>query len=364
MRLARFAHSPEPGGQVRLSIATVAAVGSTQANAVQLVNQMNIVTAADGTKGVALPVPATSGAVFILNTVADQILKVWPMAGRDDTINGGAADAVFLLGPGKASWFIPQSGTAWYAEVEESTGSITIPAGQSINMGAGSNIVMGNTANVSFDRGTLAAAGTTAANGGAITKQIHIVTGADGVKGVVLPGAGSSFGPFFIYNDASAVLLVWPANGGDDQINGEAANTAFKMAAGEMAIFIPTSGTQYYVPTRAAQGSPRSLTRSTVVNSSTLTAAQTIGGILFMDASGGAVSTTTRTGTEIAADFPEMRTGDALDIYMSSNHASNTATLSPGSGVTAVGSGACTQLGGSFKLHKTGAATFDLVRVG
>lgn len=106
------------------------------------------------------------------------------------------------------------------------------------------------------------------------------------------------------------------------------------------------------------------VTRSTVSSSGTVSAAQMAGGVLYQDASGGNVSMTTRTGTQIASDFPSMDVGDARRIYCASNHATNTSTLSPGTDVTAVGSGAVTQTGGQFLLIKTAATTFDLVRVG
>jgi hypothetical protein len=106
------------------------------------------------------------------------------------------------------------------------------------------------------------------------------------------------------------------------------------------------------------------VTRSTVSDAAVVSAAQLAGGVLYQSASGGNVSMTTRTGTQIAGDLPSMRIGDARRIYCASNHASNTSTLSPGTDVTAVGSGAVTQTGGNFLLIKTAATTFDLVRVG
>ncbi len=86
--------------------------------------------------------------------------------------------------------------------------------------------------------------------------------------------------------------------------------------------------------------------------------------VLYQDASGGNVTMTTRTGTQLAAAFPDMSVGDALPQYVASNHASNTSTISGGTDVTLVGSGAVINTGGSFLLIKTAATTFDLVRVG
>lgn len=104
--------------------------------------------------------------------------------------------------------------------------------------------------------------------------------------------------------------------------------------------------------------------RSTITNTATLTDAQHRGMVLFQDASGGSVTMVTRTGTQLSAAFPDLAVGNAIPQYVSSNHASNTSTISVGTDVTLVGSGAVTQLGGSFLLIKTAATTFDLVRVG
>ena len=106
------------------------------------------------------------------------------------------------------------------------------------------------------------------------------------------------------------------------------------------------------------------VTRSTVSDAATVSAVQLAGGVLYQDASGGSVTMTTRTGTQIAADLPSMAIGDARRVYCASNHATNTSTLSGGTDVTLVGSGAITRTGGQFLLIKTAATTFDLVRVG
>lgn len=106
------------------------------------------------------------------------------------------------------------------------------------------------------------------------------------------------------------------------------------------------------------------LVRSTVTNAAVVSSVQMHGGIVYQDASGGSVTMTTRTATEIAADFPEVRVGDSIALMHASNHASNTSTIAGGTGVTLVGSGAVTALGGQYRLIKTAATTFDMVRVG
>lgn len=77
-------------GRATLANRTVAAAGSTQADAAALSEGFNLVTAADGTKGVLLPAAYAGAGVIIKNTVA-AILKVWPATG--DAINAIAANS-------------------------------------------------------------------------------------------------------------------------------------------------------------------------------------------------------------------------------------------------------------------------------
>lgn len=237
-------------------------------------------------------------------------------------------------------------------------------ASKALVLSSGGDVTMPSGGVFALARATLAAAGSSASDATALTQQAQVVTGADGSKGVALPAAATTDGPYVIFNDAAAALKVYPVNGGNDNINGLTEDAAFTMAGGEMAIFVPTSATQWYAPSRTARGKPTPLTRSTVSDAATVSAAQMGGRVLYQDASGGNVSMTTRTGTQIAADFPELRTGDAMQLFVASNHASNTSTLTGGTDVTTVGSAVVTQLGGSFLLIKTAATTFDLVRVG
>lgn len=253
-----------------------------------------------------------------------------------------AAQLAFLAG------VTAGSGAASKALVLDANGSVAMPSGGIF----------------AFGRATLAAAGTTAADAAVLTQQVQIVTGADATKGVALPAAGAAVGPYVIINDAAARLLVYPVNGGNDNINGLAEDAAFTMQGGEMAIFVPVSATQWYVRSASAQANPSPIARSTIANAGTISAAELRGRALHQDASVGNVTMTTRTGTQIAGDLPEMRVGDAIEIFVSSNHATNTSTIAGGTDVTLVGSGAVINTGGQFLLIKTAATTFDLVRVG
>lgn len=236
-------------------------------------------------------------------------------------------------------------------------------ASKAVVLSSGGDYAMPSGGVFALDRGTLAAAGSSASDAAAIVTQVVIATGADGAKGIALPAAATTEGPILVINDAAATLLVYPVNGGNDNINALAEDAAFSMAGGEWALFIPTSATQWYTATRAAQGLPQAVSKQTVANAGTISAANLRGRLLFQDASGGNVTMTTRTGTQIAGDFPEMRVNDAISIYHYANHASNTSTISGGTDVTLIGSGAVTTTGGQYLLVKTAATTFDMIRV-
>lgn len=104
--------------------------------------------------------------------------------------------------------------------------------------------------------------------------------------------------------------------------------------------------------------------RNTIADAGTVAVSEHRAMVLYQDASGGAVTMTSATGTALDAEFPDMGVGDTLPQFLASNHATNTSTISGGTGVTLVGSGAVINTGGSFLLIKTGTATYDLVRVG
>lgn len=186
------------------------------------------------------------------------------------------------------------------------------------------------------------------------TKDPITVTGATGVDGAAAADNGTAGGGSSIAGGAGGAGGSGTGNGG----NG--GDVSFASGAGG-ATTGGTAGRAGVV--RIGSTFVRKLTRSTITNAATVTVAQVRLGVLYQDASGGAVTMTTPTGTALDAEFPTLATGEALDLFCASNHASNTSTIAGGSGVTLVGSGAMTQLGGSFKLIRTGTATYDLVRV-
>ena len=103
------------GGFSLYDVGTLAAAGNAQSNAATIVNHVTMVSAADGTKGVVLPVAVTNGEFYAVgNTVANQTLKLYPSTGS--AINAGALDAsINVTGSGAALCFYASSslGAKW-----------------------------------------------------------------------------------------------------------------------------------------------------------------------------------------------------------------------------------------------------------
>lgn len=103
---------PSKAGAAALgAYSTVAATGSTQADAAQVATGFVVVTAADGTKGVLLPVAAAGRSVVIKNNSAS-VLKVWPAG--SGIINGLSASAAMSIAANTCPEFRASSATQWY----------------------------------------------------------------------------------------------------------------------------------------------------------------------------------------------------------------------------------------------------------
>lgn len=100
------------GNQI-MPTATVAAAGANQAGAGAVTTGFTLVSAADGTKGVRLPLAAAGLICIIKNAVGNQDLKVYP--GTSDKINGGAANAALTMAGGTSAILIAYDATDWYS---------------------------------------------------------------------------------------------------------------------------------------------------------------------------------------------------------------------------------------------------------
>lgn len=91
--------------------AAVAAAGSVQGDATQLLEGFQVVTGADATKGVLLPV-AVAGMLCIIKGTTAAVLKVWPATGA--AINAIAANGSISVASLAPVIFIADSTTQWF----------------------------------------------------------------------------------------------------------------------------------------------------------------------------------------------------------------------------------------------------------
>jgi hypothetical protein len=97
---------------VRIPVAAVAAAGANQGNATALSEGLNVVSAADGDKGVRLPV-AVAGAVVIVKNTAAAALKIYPATGA--AINAVAANGAYSITNLTSTLLVASSATQWYS---------------------------------------------------------------------------------------------------------------------------------------------------------------------------------------------------------------------------------------------------------
>lgn len=103
------------GGLLAASSAALAALGTGQSSYAPIVQQISLVTGADGTKGIALPAAAAGIDLIVVNTSATASLPVAPVNGGNDQINSlTASTGVYTMGPGTAARFTATSATQWY----------------------------------------------------------------------------------------------------------------------------------------------------------------------------------------------------------------------------------------------------------
>lgn len=117
------AANPSATGMVKLnesaagvggvSVQTVAALGTVQADATQIGTGTGFVnaTGADAAKGVKLP-PAVAGKQVLIKNNGAAVLKVWPATG--DAINAIAVDTNIALAANTTALFTALDATTWY----------------------------------------------------------------------------------------------------------------------------------------------------------------------------------------------------------------------------------------------------------
>lgn len=97
---------------VRFAVGTLAAAGSTSANAAAIVDRVTTVTAADATKGVILPDAPTAGDLYFIFNTANAVLKIYANSG--DTINATANPSAVSVAAYVPTICIATSATQWW----------------------------------------------------------------------------------------------------------------------------------------------------------------------------------------------------------------------------------------------------------
>jgi len=114
--LLRSIDGTVPGAIGPMPVATVSAAGTTQANGTAVDVGWTLVTAANDTNAIVLPTAAAGLTCMVQNGVTNKILKVFPAA--SDTINAGAANAVYNQTNGAFRIYVAYNAVAWFTSPE------------------------------------------------------------------------------------------------------------------------------------------------------------------------------------------------------------------------------------------------------
>ena len=167
----------------------------------------------------------------------------------------GQASTITFGDSGLATSYVPQS-TAHISAVEmDVLDNATQGAGvasKAVVLDSGGNFAMPNAGLFKLSADPLALAGTDATNAAALVDQINILTGADGVKGAVLPAAADLLEYTVINDSPTYAAKIYPFSGGDDVINELASDEAFILGPGRSVTFKAISATQWYADKDAA----------------------------------------------------------------------------------------------------------------
>lgn len=100
---------PQVAKLIGWEYSTAAAAGSAITDATDLTSKLSVVSAADNTKGVQVPV-ASQGEIILVKNSANAVLKVYPSSATD-TFNAGSAGAAVSVAAYAAAVIIRISGT-------------------------------------------------------------------------------------------------------------------------------------------------------------------------------------------------------------------------------------------------------------
>jgi hypothetical protein len=110
--------NPYPDGAALTPFAldALAPAGSASTDATAITKMFSVVTGADGTKGVIMPVPSVAAAQYLVySATATNGLKIYPPAGC--SINGGSTDAAITIEGKTLAMLVALDTTGNYAAI-------------------------------------------------------------------------------------------------------------------------------------------------------------------------------------------------------------------------------------------------------
>lgn len=324
--------------------AITAGTTRTRAGAKVLAAQMNQVDTATapsaGTTlgdGVLLPVSVAGSEIEVVNNT---LYPIQVYGAGSDTINGVAGSTGVPLPPGSAAFFLCSVAGAWKFDSGIA------------NSGALPGVLACD---------GVAAAGTTQATGTQLSTTFNNISTVSAGAGVNLPASAPGLA-VMVQNSGANPLLVYPAQGASDTINGIAAGTGVLVLVGATAAFnCTTAGAWTVQPASTATAAYNAAANTTAF---TATAAQVTGGVSSVDLAltgtlGAGANITTPTAALIVAALhcPTVGTSYRLRITNRSGGAFSW-TVVAGSGITLTGTATIAQnTWREFVVTVTNAAT-------
>lgn len=249
-----------------LAVTGVSAAGGGQAGATQLVADFNKITTATAGQGVALPAAKAGLDIIVENHTGVQIMVYGNNAAADTIDDVATATGVNMMDSSVVIFTCYENGK-WYTN--------GLATGYAKNPQSGTVLET-----MQFSDG-VSAAGTTQGTATQLTAALNTVSTVASGTGVNLPASAPGLA-VTVQNTGANPLLVYPAQGATDTINGQAATVGVSLFPGVSAVFNCTAAGAWTVQ----PGSTNSEGFNSVANSDanfTLTAAQITGGVASVD---------------------------------------------------------------------------------
>lgn len=244
----------------------IAALGSTQGTAAQLTTELNKVTTATGGSAFGVMLPASvPGLTILVENHSGVAIQVYG-AGTDTIDDVATATGVSQMDSSVVLFTCYEAGK-WYSN--------GLATGYARNPQSGSVLETMQFADA------LTAAGASQATGLQLVAMINNVTTAAAGTGVNLPASSPGLQVIVMNNGANS-LLVYPAQGASDTINGAAATVGVVIHPGTTATFSCTAAGAWFTEPASPVQAVANIVAAVDANT-TLTAAQITGAVAAVD---------------------------------------------------------------------------------